>query len=247
MRAHTIGIIGYGHFGAFLANCVRTYAPQVTLKVHSSRYEPDGTQFFSFADACAVDVLILAVPIPAYADTIQRITSHIRPDTIVCDVATVKTHTVTLLQNSGIARYVATHPMFGPESYNKGGSTLRGLRLVICASTLPDDEETHFTQLLSGTGLVLMRLDADTHDRHLANSLFLTHLIGRTITAAGFSRTPIDTLSFGYLMDAVESVAPDEQLFHDVYTYNPYCRQTLSRYQHAADTLVEKLNDADSA
>jgi prephenate dehydrogenase len=92
---------------------------------------------------------------------------------------------------------------------------------------------------LKNAELTVLSLTADEHDRLIAETLFLTHLVGQTVHKGGFERTAIDTVSFGFLMDAVESVAHDEALFRDVYAYNPYCKDVLARFEKAQkDTLA---------
>ena len=71
----------------------------------------------------------------------------------------------------------------------------------------------------------------------------MTHFVGQVVSRADFARTGIDTVSFGYLMDAVESVKQDTALFQDVYRFNPYCEEVLKRFEAAeADvhTLLKK-------
>ena len=76
-------------------------------------------------------------------------------------------------------------------------------------------------------------MSAEQHDRHLAETLFLTHFLGQTVARGGFDRTEIDSISFGFLMDAVESVKRDTELFRDVYRYNPFCEEVLRRFEKA--------------
>jgi prephenate dehydrogenase len=90
--------------------------------------------------------------------------------------------------------------------------------------------------------LKVLELTADEHDRLIAETLFLTHLVGQTISKGSFERTSIDTVSFGFLMDAVESVAHDEALFRDVYRFNPYCKEVLARYEAAERAVKDSLN-----
>ena len=86
-------------------------------------------------------------------------------------------------------------------------------------------------------------MSPEEHDKHLAETLFLTHLVGQIIARGEFGRTEIDTVSFGYLMDAVESVKHDTELFQDVFRYNPYCRQVLERFG-VAEQAVQALLEA---
>jgi prephenate dehydrogenase len=94
---------------------------------------------------------------------------------------------------------------------------------------------------LSHAGFKVLKLSSDEHDRLIAETLFLTHLIGQTVHKAGFERTSVDTLSFGFLMNAVESVAHDENLFHDVFTFNPYCKDVLTRFEEAKHRVLSSL------
>jgi prephenate dehydrogenase len=73
----------------------------------------------------------------------------------------------------------------------------------------------------------------DAHDHMLAETLFLTHYVAQAVARGGFVRTDIDTLSFGYLMDAVESVQNDTDLFRDVFAFNPHCEAIIARLAQA--------------
>jgi len=42
-------------------------------------------------------------------------------------------------------------------------------------------------------------------------------------------------------MDAMESIKHNKQLFHEVYSYNPYCKKVLSRFNNSINTITNKL------
>lgn len=244
MDIKTIGIVGYGAFGALSHTLIGRFAPDVEVKVYAPEKRPDGQTFFTLAEAAKCDALILAVPIHAFEEVLKKILPLVRKDTVIVDVSTVKTHTVNLLKKLAKGRrYVATHPVWGPESYEKRGGDIAGFRIVMVDGTLEIPEYTALTELLKRIGFDVVEMSADEHDKHLAETLFLTHLIGRAVVRGGFERTDIDTVSFGFLMDAVESVRHDEKLFQDVFRYNPYCAEVLSRFEKAefdVRTLLEK-------
>ena len=241
----TVGIVGYGSFGAFLEVLIRRFAPSVSIKVYSSRFEPDEVKFFTLAEAAGCDAVILSVPISAFEETLKKVLPHLSPKTVIVDVATVKVYTVEILKRlAGERQWIATHPMFGPESYEKKGGSVAGLRIVMCDGTLPVEHYNKLTGFLKQCGFDVVEMPAEQHDTHLAETLFLTHFVGQTIHRAKFDRTQIDTVSFGYLMDAVESVKHDTQLFQDVYRFNPFCEEVLKRFEAAeADvhTLLKKV------
>jgi prephenate dehydrogenase len=241
MKIKSIGIIGFGDFGQFLFALAKEHLPSLEVKVFSSRKEPSEEDFFSLEDVCKTDILLVCVPISAFADTIERILPLLGEGTLVCDVATVKKYTISILKEKNVPHYLATHPMFGPASYAKHRKSLKDLRIAVCDSSLSKEELRKVISFFEVMELKVLKLNADEHDRLVAETLFLTHLVGQTIRKGHFQRTSIDTLSFGYLMDAVESVAQDEALFRDVYTYNSHCKDVLARYEKAEKEIISSL------
>ena len=240
----SIGIIGNGAFGALTATLIRKHAPHIAVRVFSSRREPDGATFFSLPDAAQCDAVVLCTPISTFTETLTRVVAYARPDTVIVDVSTVKMHTAMALERYAAGRpYLATHPMFGPESYRKKGERVDGFRIVVAKHTLPAGEYDALRSFLEQCGFVIIEKTPEQHDRELAETLFLTHLVGQAVARAGFSRTSIDTVSFGFLMDAVESVKNDTALFTDVYHFNPFCQEVLTRFTLAEQevrNLLEK-------
>jgi prephenate dehydrogenase len=238
----SIGLIGYGHFGAFLQVLAERYIPDAELKIFSRRRTPDEELFFPLEAVAACDAVILAVPIGEYGDYLDRIDPFLRADSVIVDVATVKKYTGDLLRAAAKGRpFIALHPMFGPESYAKRDGDLSGFRIVVTESTLEAERYQKLLRQLRSIGFSVVEKSADAHDRDLAETLFLTHYIGQVVAQGGFERTDIDTVSFGYLMDAVDSVRHDRRLFDDVFKFNPYCRQVIERFDKSERKVLESL------
>lgn len=238
---NTIGIIGYGDFGKFLHQLIKKHLPEIEVKVFSRSNPIDNETFFSLKEVCSAQILFPTVPIKVLKETLEEVKDLLGDDTIVCDVASVKVHTVAAMRETGIKNFIATHPMFGPYSYAKQGDSLTGLRIALCDSTLSDSDEEQLIDWLGSLGLKVLSMTADEHDKLVAETLFLTHLVGQTIKRGGFARTAVDTVSFGFLMDAVESVSHDEALFRDVYKYNPYCEEVLEKFKATGKGVEEFL------
>lgn len=227
----SVGIVGYGHFGKLVHALLQRMAPQTGVKVFSQRAKPDGALFFSLADVAACDAVVVCVPIRAFEATVEKLLPLLGWATVLVDISTVKLHAVEVLQRRAPdKRWIAAHPMFGPESYAKQGNNVSGFRIVVTKHTLGVTEYKELHKTLTDSGFVVVEKSADEHDRQLAETLFLTHYIGQVISRAGFRRTDIDTVSFGYLYDAVESVRNDTELFEDVYAYNPYCKTVIEKF-----------------
>jgi len=230
----TLGLVGHGAFGAFLESLARRFVPGLQVRVFARRATPDAKRFFTLNEVCQCDVVIIAVSIRAFEETLLKVLPLLKPGAILVDVNTVKEHPAQLLaQHAQGVTWIATHPMFGPFSFEKNGGTLKGLRLVIAENNLPSDDLAQATLWLQGLGLDVLAMPSQAHDRMLAETLFLTHFVAQMVAAGGFVRTDIDTLSFGFLMDAVESVKSDTELFRDVFAFNPWCRETIARLEKA--------------
>jgi len=242
MDIQSIGIIGYGDFGRFIQSVFRKYFPNVDVKVFSRKKETDEETFFSLDDVCQTDLLFPCVPIKFFEEIIEKIVPRLWKNTIILDVCTVKMHPLAVLQKQEGVHYVCTHPMFGPYSYAKIGDKLDGLRMVVAEHNIEKEKYDQLLQVLQKLKLNVVEMSSDTHDQMLAETLFLTHYLTQTIVAADFHRTDIDTVSFGFLMDAVESVKNDTELFKDVYRFNPHCKKTIRKLQEAAIQVAKMID-----
>ena len=237
----SLGIIGHGDFGRFLETLAKRFLPGVAIRIYARKAAPDGVRFFSLEETCKSDLVIIAVSIRAFEEMLLKVLPLLGPQSILLEVNTVKMHPAQLLRrHTGKRAWAATHPMFGPYSFEKQGGALNGLRLVIADHTLPEAVMAGAAQWLKGLGLNVITMTPEAHDRMLAETLFLTHYVAQTVAKGGFVRTDIDTLSFGYLMDAVESVRHDTELFRDVFAFNPWCEEIIRRFE-AAEAEVHAL------
>lgn len=231
MEIKSVGIIGHGAFGALVHTLLNRFAPEVEVKIYARQKKPDNQTFFSLSDVAKSDAVILAVPIHAFEKVLKKVLPLARKDTIIVDVATVKVHTVDLLRKlAKERRWIATHPVWGPESYEKRGGDISRFRIVMCDGTLPVEDYMAITNALKNIGFDVVEMSPDEHDKYIAETLFLTHFVGQMLARVGVKRTNMDTVSFGWIMNAVESVQHDQELFKDVYKYNPYCRDVIKRF-----------------
>lgn len=239
---NTVGIVGYGNFGKFLHELGQRFFPNVEFRIHSRRAEVDNQTFFDIKTAAQSDIVFLCDGISEYEERMKAVLEHALPETIFMDVATVKKYTSELCRkHCDGRRFISLHPMFGPTSYKKHGGNVDGFRIVVTDYALKNDDYQMLKNQFSALGFLIIEMNADEHDKNLAETLFLTHYIGQSILKAGFTRTEIDTLSFQFLMDAVDSVKDDKKLFADVYKFNPYCREVAKRLHAAQEAVYKEL------
>jgi prephenate dehydrogenase len=229
LRIIEIGIIGYGQFGAFVKQIITENYPDIVVKISSRSNQVDNINFFEFEEVCQTDLIIPCVPISKFQETVERIKSSLKnkKNPIILEICTVKEYPLKILKEFPELKYISTHPMFGPNSYHKQNNKLNGLRMVICDHNLNKTEYSKILDQLQKLCLNIINISPEKHDKKLAKTLFLTHLISQTIIRGNFERTEIDTLSFSFLMDAVESLKNDQELFKEVYRYNPYCKEVV--------------------
>lgn len=237
-------VVGWGRFGKHVRMLLKDRAEWLTV----DSYEPGPTRIEDGSfDIRPYDIIILAVPIRAYENVIQTIVPRMKKNAIIVDVASVKEHTTKLLEMHAKGRYwIATHPMWGPESYRKTNEHVRGYRLIVSAHTLPRNVHDKLRDIVAAAGIKIVKMTPNHHDGHLAQTLFVAHFFGQVVSFAGLNRTEIDTVSYGYLMSMVESVKDDAELFLDVFRYNRRaCSAVLARIEdatHKVRLMIEGVN-----
>lgn len=237
---NTVGIVGYGKLGGFLHELGEKYFPGVEIRIHSRRHNPDGKTFFDLKTTAQSDLIFLCASIDEYEERMKAVFEYASPDAIFVDVAAVKMYTSELCRKYCEGRrYLSTHPLFGPDSYKKYQNSIDGFQIVVTDYVLKNDAYQMIKDQFSALGFSIVEMTAEEHDKQLAETLFITHYIGESIMKAGFSETEIKTLSFKYLMDAVESVRGDKQLFKNIYTFNPHCKDVIRTFKEA-QTQIEK-------
>ncbi len=201
MTGHpTIGIFGLGAFGRLLATRLAPFAPVLG---HDPRADaPEGMTLAPAADVAACDIVILAVPVQRLADCLHMIAPHLKPGTLVVDVASVKVEPVGLMTQilPAHVQILGTHPMFGPQSVDQPGLTC-----VLCP--VRGTGWQRVAAFLRRSGLRVVVTNAETHDREAAVSQGLTHLLARAFL--GRDRPAITTRSFDAMLAAFEMVAQD--------------------------------------
>ncbi|MCA9356766.1 prephenate dehydrogenase/arogenate dehydrogenase family protein [Candidatus Nomurabacteria bacterium] len=239
---NTVGIIGYGHFGKFLHDLGSRFFPEVEFRIYSRREEIDSQTFFDLKTVAQSDIVILCRAINEYEEQLISVLEHASSETIIVDVATVKLYTSKLLYKYCINnKFISIHPMFGPDSYKKYKGDVNGFTIVVTDYVLRNDGYQVLKDTFASLGFNIIEMTADEHDKRFSETLFLTHHVGKSILKAGFTRVDSDVLAFQFLMDAVESVAGDQNLFADMYKYNPYCKMVAERLNKAQKEVFEEL------
>jgi prephenate dehydrogenase len=183
MRFETFGIVGYGHFGQFLAASLSRHGKVLVHDADDAKLEHagDGVRPASLDEVAAADVVVLAVPFAALAGVLGRIRDRLGRDTVVMDVVSSKQRATELLEETlpPDASLLATHPLFGPPSMT---SIEPGLRVVVTAERGPA-AATLREFLEQELGLIVVSLSPDAHDRAMAYMQSLPFFIARALVS----------------------------------------------------------------
>jgi prephenate dehydrogenase len=183
MRFETFGIVGYGHFGQFLASSLARHGKVLAHDADDAKLEhpTDGVRPASLAEVAAADVVVLAVPFSALAGVLREIRDLLGRDTVVMDVVSTKERAGKLLEEilPAATNLLATHPLFGPPSMAR---IEPGLRVVVTGER--GQAAAAFREFLEEQlGLEVVALSPEEHDRAMAYMQSLPFFIARALVS----------------------------------------------------------------
>jgi prephenate dehydrogenase len=185
----TIGVVGAGLIGGSIALGAQKAGFSVTVY---DRYN-SGTELKLGAAnlwaatieevALASDLIFIATPISATVTAAEALLIHLKPGTIVSEVASAKQEIAPKLSRllSPCCQYIPTHPMAGSERSGweaAHAELFQGAVTVVCNDFCPDPNAAavmrSFWERLGSTTITL---DVLTHDRLVAAVSHLPHLL----------------------------------------------------------------------
>jgi len=236
-----LALIGIGLIGSSLARAAREYG-LVREVVCSSRNAATrakalelGIVDAAFADpvdaARDADLVVLCTPVGTFADLARAMAPHLKPGAIVSDVGSVKEAVVKdvgPLLPVGV-HLVPAHPIAGTEfsGPEAGFATLFHGRWTILTPEAGASEEAveRVAELWRRCGSNVERMDPAHHDRVLAITSHLPHLIAYTIvgTAADLeedTKSEVIKFSAGGFRDFTRIAASDPVMWRDIFLTN---------------------------
>jgi prephenate dehydrogenase len=240
----TIAIIGFGRFGQLLTKILlkNSLAQIVVVSSKKIRLSHQRLAFKTIDGINNADIIIPCVPIASFASVIKQIAKFIKPETIIIDVCSVKMLPVDIMKaNLPLsAQIVASHPMFGPDSY-RIKKRLDSFKLVTWNVRAKKKNYQQIKKFYNGLGIKIIELSPEDHDKLMAYSLAYSYFVGKIGQRMNIKKTPIDTYDFQLLLRHLSIVRNDsEQLFLDMQTKNPFAKQMHKSFKKAlADVLID--------
>jgi len=246
--ARTIGIIGFGSFGRFIAGHLGT---RFDVRVWDRReLEAEATDRgvrWASLDACArCDVLIPAVPVQELDSLLVHAVPHLGERSLVVDVASVKVKPHRILERrlpAGV-EFIGTHPMFGPQSGSEG---IEGLKVVLCLPGRPVDPRRVAGLrgfLTADLGLEVLEMSAEEHDAEMAYIQGLTHWMAKALREIHVPDPALGTVAYRHMMKIEENLRHDSDgLFLTIARENPFAadaRRELSERLREIEESIER-------
>ena len=236
-----VALIGIGLIGSSLARVIRRDMPETRIIACARRAETlDTVRRLNLADettddpaaaADGADLVVLATPLSAYREVAMRVAPSLRQGAIVTDVGSVKEQVVKDIKPlipEGV-HFVPGHPVAGTEHSGpeSGFAELfhdRWCILTPLPDTAPEAVEK-VTRLWQGAGMRVTQMAADHHDKVLAVTSHLPHLIAYTIVGTATNledslKSEVIEFSASGFRDFTRIAASDPIMWRDIFLAN---------------------------
>jgi cyclohexadieny/prephenate dehydrogenase len=236
-----VALIGIGLIGSSLARVLRRDSPGTKLVACARRTETlaavrrleiaDDTTHDPAKAVEGADLVVVATPLSAYAEIGERIAPALKDGAIVTDVGSVKQAVIRDLGPhipQGV-HFVPGHPVAGTEHSGPESGFAELFRdrwciLTPLSETIPE-AAARVGRMWEDCGMRVVTMSADHHDKVLAMTSHLPHLIAYTIvgTATGLEeslKSEVIEFSASGFRDFTRIAASDPVMWRDIFLNN---------------------------
>ena len=235
-----IAIIGMGLIGASIARASR----RAGLATVMAGYDADPAAMAdvaalalvdnvadSAAEAVAdADLVIIAVPVGAVGAVAETIIPHMKPGAVLTDTGSTKRSVLRDVAphlNETII-WLPSHPLAGTEHSGPQAGIAHlfdGRYWIVLPLDAPESALLEFESFVTGLGSVVERMTPDYHDKVLALTSHLPHLIAYTIVGTAVDleqqlKNDVIRFSASGFRDFTRIAASDPVMWRDVFLNN---------------------------
>ena len=193
-------------------------------------------------DAFAPDMVLNAATVKYTIEAFVQVLGHLRPDTILSDIASVKTGLPEFYVGAGFP-FVSTHPMFGPTFASL--SNLADENAIIISEGCAEGI-AFFDKLYSSLGLHIEHYTFNEHDRTIAYSLSIPFASSLVFGSAMEHQPAPGTTFKRHLAIARGLMSEDDYLLSEI-LFNPNSPGQRRRISDALEHLREMIESHDAA
>lgn len=229
----TIGILGMGSFGSFLAGMLRHQTDNRIIAFdHHAFKSVEGVEISATIEDLVghADVLVLCVPLSSYDTVLPQIKSHLRPETLLIDICSVKMIPeervrTELPQHTNV---LFTHPLFGPQSVRNNQPDGHSLIVTGFHGALAQKVLTFCQENLR---LKVSHMTADEHDKTMAQVHALTFFVAHGLREMNLPDPEFMTPSYSELVDLIElDKRHSKELYETIQNGNPHAKAMRQQF-----------------
>jgi prephenate dehydrogenase len=200
------------------------------------------------------DLVVVATPVGAVVDTVLEAARYCAPGSLISDGGSTKAKIVEELDRrlgtSSKVHFVGSHPLAGDHRTGPvhARADLFVDRTVVVTPTTASDHGAvvRTCQLWRGLGARVVTMLPDEHDRKLAATSHLPHLVASALAAT----TPEDAspLAAGGWRDTTRVAASDPALWRPIFATNrQHVLDALDHFEHTVARFRRALATSDDA
>ena len=237
----TVAIIGGGLIGSSLLLSIKENSLCKTIKIYDTNsdvreklkriIEPDNI-FTNIEETVKnSDLVVLCIPVGSMKETAKKISKILKVGCVLTDTGSTKSSVIDDIKShlSEKTFFIPSHPLAGTE--NSGpeagfANLFKGKYWVIVPyCPIPIGIMEDFRKFLSGTGAIVETMKPDYHDKILAITSHLPHLIAYTIVGTATDledQTKHDVVRFSAtgFRDFTRIASSDPIMWRDVFLNN---------------------------
>ena len=176
------------------------------------------------------DLVVMAVPVGILGQLAAQIVPAMKPGAVLTDTGSTKRSVLRDVNPhiTGDIHWLPSHPLAGTEHSGPAAGfaeLFEGRYWLVLPGDVPEEEVVRFESFVTGMGSVSERMDADYHDKVLALTSHLPHLIAYTIVGTAVdleSQLKNDVIRFSAsgFRDFTRIAASDPVMWRDVFINN---------------------------
>ena len=238
---NTVAIIGGGLIGSSLLLSIKENSLCKTIKIYDSNSDvreklkriikPDNI-FTNIEETVKnTDLVVLCIPVGSMKETAKKISKILKVGCVLTDTGSTKSSVIDDIKSylSENTFFIPSHPLAGTE--NSGpeagfANLFKGKYWVIVPyCPIPIKIMEDFRKFISGTGAIVETMKPDYHDKILAITSHLPHLIAYTIVGTATDledQTKHDVVRFSAtgFRDFTRIASSDPIMWRDVFLNN---------------------------
>jgi prephenate dehydrogenase len=243
VKIEEVGLVGFGRFGKMAYNYLRR-DKKLRVYNHNPEKIQDIPERATLEETLSAQLIVLCVPISGMERLCQKMSPFLREGQIVVDTCSVKVKPVEwmLTHLPETAEILGSHPLFGPDSGKEG---IAGLKIALCPARIKEETYDSIRRYLEDLRLVVIKATPEEHDRQIAKSQAVFHLLAQAMKRLEWGNQAISTPGPEAFYRLVNSVQHDtNQLFLDMELENPYAAKWRKRFLQQLATLDRELLEA---